>query len=298
MSKQTLVTIGLPVYNSEKYLEQSLRSLLDQTYADFELIISDNASTDRTGEICRTYASEDSRIRYLRNDENIGNPGNFNRIARLTETPYLKWSTADDYWDTSFLEKAIPIMESDSEIALCYPKTYLVDADGRNPEPYEDNLHLVDEDPEVRFRKLLAQVGLSHQHLGVIRCSALKRTHLLGSHVTSDINLLAELTLYGKFYELPERLFYRRFHKDSGSWKRGDADHEARTYYAAKPRAAAFAHWRWHAAFFKAVAASDLSLKSKSNLYTFLTRRALWDRRNLVEETKDYARGLLATKGG
>jgi glycosyltransferase involved in cell wall biosynthesis len=236
MSDSALVTIGLPVYNSSRYVRQSLDSLLAQTYRDFTLVISDNASTDGTEAICREYAARDPRIQYSRNEINIGNPGNFNRVFSLTRTKYLKWSTSDDLWAPTFLERAVEVMERDPSIALCYPKCFIVDAEGANPTPFEDTLHLMQTDPGERFLTLIDSIKLAHQHLGLIRMSALQRTHLLGAFVGSDINLLAELTLYGKYCELPERLFYRRFHKTSGSWKRGDKDHEA-TYYlaAAKP---------------------------------------------------------------
>jgi len=84
MSEKPLVTIGLPVYNSEKYLPQSIESLLGQTYSDFVLLISDNASTDSTADICASYAAQDSRVKYCRNEENIGNPRNFNPVFDLT----------------------------------------------------------------------------------------------------------------------------------------------------------------------------------------------------------------------
>ena len=123
-------------------------------------------------------------------------------------------------------------MERDATIALCYPQAVLVDANGRNPKDYDDVLHLVQEDPADRFVALLNKIKLAHQHLGLIRMAHLQRTQLLGSYMASDINLLAELSLYGKFHELPHRLFFRRFHQDSGSWKRGDAEHEERRYHA------------------------------------------------------------------
>src|SRR5262249_376601 len=153
----------------------------------------------------------DGRIQYTRNPVNIGNPRNFNRLVELTKTPYLKWSTSDDLWAPTFLERAMEVMEGDPSIALCYPKTYVTNATGEERPPYEDNLHLMEEDPAQRFLQLIERIALAHQHLGVIRMSCLRRTHLLGTYVASDLNLLAELTLYGKFYELPERLFCRRF---------------------------------------------------------------------------------------
>src|SRR5262249_54018611 len=216
MSASPLITVGLPVYNTERYLRQSIDSLLAQTYRDFVLVISDNASVDGTAKICQEYAAADPRVRYFRNEVNIGNPRNFNRIVELTTTPYLKWSTADDYWAPTFLERALEVMERDPSLALCYPQATLVDAEGKNPVEYDDVMHLMQEDPADRFLLVISKIKLAHQHLGLIRMADLKRTHLLRLHVSSDINLLAELSLYGKFSELPQRLFFRRFHKESG----------------------------------------------------------------------------------
>lgn len=288
MADSPIVTIGLPVYNSERYVETSLQSLLNQTHSNFVLIISDNASTDRTGEICMRYAAADPRIQYSRNEVNIGNPGNFNRIASMTTTKYLKWSTADDFWEPTFLERGLEVMERDPSIALCYPQATLVDADGLNPTPYDDVLHIMIDDPAERFLAVIDRIKLAHQHLGVIRMSALRKTHLLGAHVGSDINLLSELALYGKYYELPERLFSRRFHKDSGSWKRDDKEHEARRYHAAKtnPRAL-MKNWRTHAGHFKSVSSAPLSLMERLRLYRILTVRMLRDREKLKAELPD-----------
>jgi glycosyltransferase involved in cell wall biosynthesis len=292
-----IVTIGLPVYNSERYVAQSIESLLGQTYRDFILIISDNASTDSTAEICQRYAKSDPRVRYYRNAVNIGNPRNFNRVFELTKTPYLKWSTADDYWAPTFLEKALAVMERDPSVVLCYPQAVFVDANGENPQNYDDPLCVTQDDPVERFTTLLKNIMKAHQHLGVIRMSVLRRTHLLGTHVSSDINLLAELALYGKFVELPERLFFRRFHKDSGSWRRGDptldADaHNARTYYASGAAGRArFPLLRAHLRFFAAVRTSPLPWQSKLKLYRYLSRRMRWDWRNLQAELARAMRG-------
>lgn len=284
MTDSPLITVGLPVYNSERFIRQSLDSLLGQTYKDFVLVISDNASTDSTADICRQYAAADSRVRYSRNDDNIGNPRNFNRVANLATTRYLKWSTADDFWDPTFLERALEVMEAHPDVALCYPKATIVDATGANPVPYDDVLHLMQDDPAARFVQVIETIKLAHQHLGLIRMSCLKQTHLLGKHVGSDINFLSELALYGKYYELPHRLFFRRTHKDSGSWKRGDNAHEARRYHASNQRRAPLRKWPSHLSFFRSIASSPLPMKSRVKLYRYLLRRMIWDRRNLFGE--------------
>ena len=120
--------------------------------------------------------------------------------------------------------------------------------------------------------------------------SHLRQTHLLGAYVASDVNLLAELSLYGKFFELPHRLYSRRFHKDSGSWKRGDAEHESRRYHASGERHVGFNKWHRHLGFFSAVRTSPLSLNAKLRLFHYLSQRLVWDRRDLSAELKEFAR--------
>jgi glycosyltransferase involved in cell wall biosynthesis len=288
MPSTPLVTIGLPVYNSERYLPESLNSLLSQTYSNFTLIISDNASTDGTADICRECAASDSRVQYYRNDVNIGNPGNFNRVFQLCTTKYLKWATSDDLWAPTFLERAIKVMESDESIALCYPKSFVIEGDGE-PQPYEDNLHLMQDDPAERFLTLIERIALAHQHLGVIRTSCLRQTHLLAPYPTSDINLLAELTLYGKYYELPERLFYRRFHPRSGSWRKTET-HQQTYYLAAHSRRMRFLEWRRDLRFLSTVRSSPLPLRTKLRIYRGVLRSMRWNRHVLLGEIVDYAR--------
>ncbi|HVE88935.1 MAG TPA: glycosyltransferase family 2 protein [Burkholderiaceae bacterium] len=289
MSKDCLVTIGLPVFNSERYLRQSLDSLLAQTFSNFVLIISDNASTDGTARICQQYAAADSRIQYSRNEINIGLPCNFNRVARLAQSRYLKWSTADDVWERTFLERALNVMEGDPTIALCYPQAVLIDADGRNRKNYDDVLHLMQENPADRFVNVLDNIKLVHQHLGLIRMSHLLQTHLFGAYEASDVNLLAELSLYGKFFELPHRLYFRRFHQDSGSWRRADAAHQARRFHASGARIG-LNKWRRYLGLVRGAGRSPLPLHSKTRLYRYIGRSMIWDRQDLTAELAGFAR--------
>src|SRR5436190_12174806 len=94
--RDPIVSIGLPVFNGERYLRQALDSLLGQDFQDFELIISDNASTDRTAEICRAYVAKDRRIRYYRNESNIGSAPNYRRVFELARGEFFKWCSHDD----------------------------------------------------------------------------------------------------------------------------------------------------------------------------------------------------------
>jgi glycosyltransferase involved in cell wall biosynthesis len=106
-----LVSIGLPVFNGEKFLRQTLHSLLAQEFTDFELIISDNASTDSTGEICKEYAAADARIRYIRQSQNIGARSNFNFVLQQAQGEYFMWAAADDQWAPSFVPALLASLE-------------------------------------------------------------------------------------------------------------------------------------------------------------------------------------------
>ena len=98
------VSIGMPVYNGEPFISEALDSLLDQTFTDFELIISDNASTDSTEAICRQYAAKDSRIRYVRQAENLGAPANFQFVLDQAVGKYFMWAAADDLQTPNYIE--------------------------------------------------------------------------------------------------------------------------------------------------------------------------------------------------
>lgn len=297
MSIEPLVTIGLPVYNGEKFIRQSLDSLLAQTFQNTRLIISDNASTDRTADICKEYAARDSRIVYTRNEHNIGNPRNFNRIANLTTTKYLKWSTADDYWDVNFLQRALDIMEHDDNIALCYPGCVLVDQHGANPKPYKDHLHLMGDNAGQRYLDVLEKHEMLHQHLGLIRTAALKQTHLLGTFYGSDLNLISELALYGKFFEIPEPMFFRRFHETSGSFNRASADHQSR-YYHGKGTDKPWVVWRKQLWQFRSPLTSSIPVTDKLRVCGRLVRHAIWNREALIADLMSGLRGKRLHRGG
>lgn len=287
MSVSPLVTIGLPVFNRERFVRQSIESLLNQTFRDFQLIISDNASTDSTGKICEEYARKDRRVCYFRNTENIGLSPNFNRVFSLSQSPYFKWSTSDDYWAPTMIERALEIMEADRSIVLCYPKTTLVNQAGEEPQPYEDNLHLVSDSPRERFSQLLDRIGLSHQHTGLIRAESLNRTHMLGVYTGSDEVLLAELTLYGKFFEIPERLYFRRFHDESSSWLRKSREHQDRYYHSSKSTGAMMNRWRRYLGLMSAVHKSPVGGRDRWALYRYIGKLMRWERSILANEVTE-----------
>ena len=124
------VSIGLPVYNGENFLADALESLIGQTYGDFEIIVSDNASTDATEEIVRRYMADDERIRYYRNDHNLGANPNYNRTFALARGEYFRWHAHDDRCDAKYLELCIDLLERDPSVSLVHCKTAYIDRNG------------------------------------------------------------------------------------------------------------------------------------------------------------------------
>lgn len=127
---QPCVSIGLPVYNGENHLKEAIESLLAQSFQDFELIISDNASTDKTSEICQVYAQQDSRIRYVRNPQNLRASRNFNQCFEIAWGKYFQWVAHDDILHPDFLAKTVPVMDQDPSVVLCFSNAKVIDPHG------------------------------------------------------------------------------------------------------------------------------------------------------------------------
>jgi glycosyltransferase involved in cell wall biosynthesis len=140
VSSYPLVSIGLPVYNGAKYLKLALDSLLAQSYTNFEVIISDNASTDGTQQICKEYAAKDNRIHYYRNEKNTEAPVNFNRVFNLSSGKYFKWAADDDTQAPDYLRKCVQTLEGDDSVALCHSKTIRIKENGEVAGIYNDGL--------------------------------------------------------------------------------------------------------------------------------------------------------------
>jgi glycosyltransferase involved in cell wall biosynthesis len=278
------VSIAVPAYNVERYISRSLESLLGQTFTDFELVISDNASTDGTEQICRDFATRDSRVRYVRRPDNIGGPGNFRYVFSLCTGEYHKWSTADDYWDPTFLAKTVPVLDENRDVVLVYPKTRLIDASNAPISDYEDNLDLGERSARARFNKIFANIGLCNAHLGLIRRSTMKRTRLIGAERASDVHFLAELSLYGKFRLLPDYLFFRRYHTQSSSWNRVDSSHQEKYYDPKRSLRLGMHTWRKYRSLAGGAWRAPIPLSEKFGLMGDLARMANWERGDLARE--------------
>ncbi|MFI5845074.1 glycosyltransferase family 2 protein [Catenuloplanes sp. NPDC051500] len=206
------VTLGVTAYNVEHYLPLAFESVLAQDFTDFEVVVCDNQSTDRTWEICQDYAARDPRFRIHRNEENLGEAGNFARVVSLARGEYFRLTAHDDLMAPSLLRETVAVLDNDPGVVCAYPQTVIIDADGNPVSEWDDRLDLTDPNPVRRLAHFAKRWSLLNELFGLIRTDALRNTKLLGQYLSSDARIVAELVLQGRFQVVPARLFYRRMH--------------------------------------------------------------------------------------
>ncbi|MEM9036859.1 MAG: glycosyltransferase family A protein [Actinomycetota bacterium] len=210
------VSIGLPVYNGADYLDGALESILGQTYADLEVVICDNASTDATEEICRRHAARDARVRYHRQPANQGAAKNYNDTFELSSGRYFKWAAHDDLLEPGFVEACVTTLDAAPEsVVLAYPRAVVIDEDGERLRVHEELMDIREQRPIQRLLHVVNRWGLCNPVFGLMRRDALQSTGLIRPYVSSDVSLLAELALLGEFWEIEDPLFLRRVHHHS-----------------------------------------------------------------------------------
>jgi glycosyltransferase involved in cell wall biosynthesis len=213
MTRSPRVSIGLPVYNGENYLESALNALIKQDFLDFELIISDNASTDATEAICRRFLALDHRVRYHRNAVNIGLAANHNRTFELSRGRYFKWAAHDDDFPSTMLSRFIDVMESSTpQTCVVYSKCEYIGATGDYEGLDSDHIVCSSKWPHVRLSQYIRNVHMYNCMYGLIKSDVLRRTRLFGCFPISDHVLFAELSMLGSFVEISEPLLRIRRH--------------------------------------------------------------------------------------
>lgn len=276
-----MVSIGMPVYNAENYLREALDSIICQTFTDFELIISDNGSTDSTAAICREYAKRDNRIIYHRNIKNLGAAWNFNRVVELARGKYFRWMSHDDICSPTCFEECVNVLEERPDVILCYSDTPLIDADGHN-------IRTIAADPKLESASAFIRFGQSWRYpsqvivFGMVRMSEFKHTGLLGNFSSSDRVLAGQLALRGKLHGVHKDLFLYRSHSEQSTGSK---------YPTRKVRAAwfdpnnkntiTFPHWRLLLEFSKSIWNAPTTLLEKVYCYGSMVRWMIRNRKKL-----------------
>ena len=304
LSKVPRLSVGLPVYNGEKYLADALDALLSQSYSDFELIISDNASTDRTQEICLRYAACDPRIRYFRQPVNLGAAPNHNFVVEQAGGEYFKWASHDDLYGRDLLLRCVEALDDRPEVVLSHAWQAYVDTEGNILRRGEYRLATDARDPAIRFRDMLFVLG-GDDFYGVMRIDVLRRTPLHGSYHHADRTLVTEMSLYGPFYQVPELLYFRRDHPDRAERARATKRSRAQNFDPRRgdrlrhPMVRLLAEYIW--GYLAAIHRSPLTPADRLRCYGYLARwiasRALPGASRRIGESHDPALQGLAVRG-
>lgn len=209
------VSIGMPVYNGENFIEKCITSVLGQTFRDLELIICDNASEDRTQVICRRFAEQDPRVKYIRNEKNLGAAPNYNRCLENASGEYFKWIAHDDWLSENYIETCVKALDvnPDAVMAFGIPRDMLDD-----DTEFYDAHYAIDlwglQGPVERFGEAVRISRPDHAIFGLYRRDGLLKSTWHRPYYGSDRALVAEMAIQGRFIAVPEALFFNRHHAE------------------------------------------------------------------------------------
>jgi glycosyltransferase involved in cell wall biosynthesis len=272
--KPPRVSVGLPIYNGEKFLDGVIGSILSQSFRDIELLISDNASTDRTGEICREYAARDSRVRYHRNPQNVGLISNHNLLFGRARGEFFMWIGHDDALDKDYLARCVELLDRHSEAILCFADTRTIGRDGQ-PVVQEANprriplsaLETDSADPRVRYRSIIQLHHMCTPLYGVVRANLMGQTRLQGKYADADRVYLAELAVRGRFLMIHEPLFFHGEHEQRSVYAYPSRQERTVLMDPTKAGKITFPYWRELLELFICVHLSPLPLRKRLACY-------------------------------
>ena len=285
------LSVGMPAYNASKFIRASIESVLTQSFRDFELIISDNASTDDTVAICEHYAALDERVTVVRNARNLGAHPNYRKLAQLARGPYFKWASANDLIAPDYFEHCVNRLDRRPDVVLAFGTTMLFEDDPALGTPYEDGLDLQDDDAYLRFRRCIEGLKLNNVVNGVMRLEALRATSFMPDYLGADNLLLAELALAGKFVAVPATRFYRRMSRESATRLQGSQAVMKHLY--ADRRKGSFQSWRLAHGYLNAVLFSSLPPAARLRGLAYVTRHAYWRAPDLIADVRDAFRNCM-----
>ena len=294
---ESRVTIAVPVYNGERFLAETLQCLVEQTYRAIEIRIYDNASTDRTAEICGQFARSDPRVRYFRHEVNVGAAGNTRRLGAAAEGTYFKLANADDLCARDMVESCVRVLESRPDVVLCCTQSRLIDANGDPLRDYDDDMHICEDDAVRRFARVVSKVRLTNALQGVGRTEFLRGALAgYGSYDGADMVVLAAAAAWGKIYQIPRVLFHRRMHQWSTSSKVGDSRAVQEDLDPAKLGAIPAYLMKIHAGYIAAAYGAPAAVRTKVRLAGVVARSLVSQRWSFAREVVGIGRDLLKTK--
>lgn len=183
--------IGMPVFNGGRFIERALDSLINQTFTDWTLLISDNCSTDDTARICEVACERDNRISYFKQSTNVGVIDNFKFLLEKANTKYFMWAAADDLWDKLFLEVCVNGLNMDPQTGLAFTNIVNIDSLGRIIREYPSLKPFSHPNPYVSIANFILTpeyLGKANLIYGVYRLDMSLKSYMLNALSTPKIN--------------------------------------------------------------------------------------------------------------
>lgn len=232
------VFIGMPVYNGGKYIELALSSLCQQQFKDWHLLISDNASTDNTGEICRKYTNLDQRIKYVRQEKNTGMAANFKFVLDAAHGDSFMWAAADDVWDSAFIASCVNYLEKNARTSFVFCEAAIIDTFGRKVCQFPPFSTFEGKFSALVYLKQPVFMGHSHSIYGLFRLSFIRKVWQASPFTlrrASDVAFMYAAHLRGSFKAIPSILFYKRWPRVTDCYERVDHYVFDKEYYDTLP---------------------------------------------------------------
>ena len=255
--------------------------MLEQTFTDFEIIVSDNESTDGTAAIGQEFAARDPRVRYIRQSQNIGVSANFDFVFHEARAPLFVWHSHDDLRTADWLEHAVAAMDANPDAALGISESWKIDVDGNRTRPFDILPDLFAPSAEDRFRASLRQMPVPLTY-SISRSEALRKTCLMEPYLGNDWSLNAALAVQGRFVRIDEGIYFFRIHPNSFTsryatrkwWQRLDFEG-----WFAPDRAGrvVFPAWRRLRSYLRSARTAPLPLSTRLRLHATLLRTYLLD---------------------
>ena len=224
------ISIGLPVFNGEKFLEKRIKNILEQKFTDFELIISNNGSIDCSDQICRFFAEQDKRIIYFNQNNNQGAIWNFNFVLNKAKSEYFVWAGVDDIWNEDFISETLNFLEHNNEFVGCISNVESYDSD---PEIKSTNLKIFQifkkirvgrygvEDAAGKYEKkikIYLKRNSAQAIYGVYKTDAIRKSFINQSFLGVDLAIILNILKFGDFHVIEKNLikFYMKGFSSQG----------------------------------------------------------------------------------
>lgn len=289
------VSVGLPVYNGERYLAEAIESILSQTFTDLELVIADNASTDATQGICERFAAIDPRIRYVRNERNLGAAYNYNLTLEHARGQFFKWLAHDDVCRPDFIRVCVEALDADPSLVVAYPTPVDIDEHGAELGRRDAGLALDDPDPVQRFRDTMGKAHACLPVFGLTRADVLRRTGRHGDYPAADRILLGELALWGGLHEVPLELYLHREHDQRFVYTHVTLAEQAEWFDTSRAGSTGFPTWRKLGEYLAAVGRAPLTSRQRLACYA---RMGKWTVGMRTDLARDLTNGMARVRKG